>query len=178
VKSYFLVLALICISACSKNPEDRGITVFTDMVHSPAYEAYSENELAPDGRTMMDPVKGSIARGKMPHMYSNSEEDAIKAGEQLVDPYPQNARTLARGEYLYKNFCTACHGVSGEGDGPVISKKFPVPPSLKSSKIKEYSKGRIYHVITAGFGDMAPHGSQLTIEDRWYIAQYVKQFQK
>mgnify|MGYP002381499487 CR=1 FL=1 len=178
MKTLRLIICMLLLLSCSKDPEVRGYTLIDDMVHSPAYEAFSENELTADGKTMMMPVKGSIARGKMPHPYSNSEEDSIKAGEELIDPYPETDLSLSRGASLYQNFCASCHGVSGEGDGPVIAKKFPAPPSLKSAKIKGYSKGRIYHVITAGFGDMAPHGGQLTIQDRWYIAQYIKQFQK
>lgn len=177
MKTLFVILVLMFLQSCSKNPEDRGYTVFNDMVHSPAYEAFSENELTPDGKTMMMPVEGSIARGKLPHPYNNTETDAIRAGEELKDPYPETPLSLERGAYLYQNFCVSCHGVSGEGDGPVISKKFPAPPALKSSKIKSYPKGRIYHVITAGIGDMPGHGPQMTIQDRWYLTQYLKQFQ-
>lgn len=154
------------------------MTIVTDMVYSPAYEAFSQNELTPDGKTMMEPVKGSIARGKMPHLYTNSEEDSIKAGEELQDPYTESAQTLARGEYMYKSYCVTCHGDTGEGDGPITTKKFPGPPSLKSRGIRDYSKGRLFHTITAGFGDMAAHGGQITREDRWYIAQFVKQLQQ
>jgi len=177
VKSVIIILVLVFLQSCTKNPEDRGFTVFDDMVHSPAYEAFSENELTPDGKTMMMPVKGSIARGKMPHPYGNTEADAIRAGEELIDPYQETPASLARGEYLYQNFCVACHGVTGEGDGNVIAKKFPAPPALKSAKIKAYTKGRIYHVITVGIGDMPAHGPQMIIQDRWYLAQYLKKFQ-
>lgn len=177
MKTAILILALAFLQGCTKNPEDRGYTVFNDMVHSPAYEAFSENELTADGKTMMMPVQGSIARGKMPHPYGNTEADAIRAGMELIDPYQESTSTLERGAYLYQNFCVSCHGVSGDGDGPVVGKKFPAPPSLKSTKIKSYPKARIYHVITAGIGDMAAHGPQMTIQDRWYLAQYIKQFQ-
>lgn len=172
------MLLIFVACSCSKNPEDRGITVFDDMVHSPAYEAYSENELTPDKRTMMDPVKGTIARGKMPYLYTKSEEDAIRAGQELQDPTDESDKTLSRGEYLYGAYCGACHGATGEGDGPVISKKFPAPPSLKSKRVKEFSKGRIFHVITVGFGDMPGHAAQMTIQDRWFLSQYVKKMQK
>lgn len=178
MKTAILILTLAFLQACSKNPEERGYTIITDMVHSPAYEAFSENELTPDGKTMMLPVKGSIARGKMPHPYTNSEADAVRAGEELIDPFEETPRTLERGAYLYQNFCVSCHGVTGDGDGPVILKKFPAPPALKSARVKGFNKARIYHVITAGFGSMPAHGSQLTIQDRWYLAQYIKQFQK
>ena len=178
MKIALLILLIPLTQSCSKSSDVRGYTIIDDMVHSPAYEAFSENSLTPDGKTMMMPVKGSIARGKMPHPYSDSEADAIKAAEELQDPYLETAATLSRGEYLYKGFCVSCHGETGEGDGPITSKKFPAPPSFKSSRVRSFNKARIYHVITAGFGAMPAHGSQLTIQDRWYLAQYVKKFRK
>lgn len=178
MKTLLVTLIVVSVLSCSKNPEERGVTVIDDMVHSPAYEAYSENPVTPSGHSMLPPVSGSIARGKMPHAYGKSEADAIKAGEELQDPYPESERSLKRGAYLYQSFCVSCHGTSGEGDGPVSQKKFPAPPSLKGKRVSEFSKARIYHVITVGFGDMPAHGSQLTIEDRWYLSQYVKQMAK
>ena len=178
MKTIVLLFILSTLCACSKNPQERGYTVFNDMVHSPAYEAYSVNPVTLDGKTMMDPVKGSIARGKMPHAYGRSETESIRAGIELKDPYQETELSLKRGAYLYKSFCVSCHGETGGGDGPIIKKKFPAPPDLKSSRLKEFSKGRIYHVITAGFGDMPPHDAQMTIKDRWYLAQFVKQMQK
>lgn len=175
---FAMISALVLLTSCTRGPEETGITVFDDMVNSPAYEAYSENELAPDGRTMMDPVKGTIARGKMPHEFTKSEEDAIRAGQVLQDPFSETSASLERGKYLYGAFCSSCHGLTGEGDGPVVSKKFPAPPAIRSRRVKEFSKGRIYHVITAGFGDMPGHEAQLTIRDRWFLSQYIKQMQK
>lgn len=166
------------IFGCTKSPEDRGYTFMPDMDKSPALEAYGESDLTKDGKSMLDPVKGTIARGKMPYHLSNSEADAIKAGTELVDPTTETEFTVSRGQKAYENYCSACHGMSMEGDGPVIAKKFPAPPSLKSSKYKEYSKGRIFHVITVGFGDMPGHANQVTINDRWYISQFIKKMQK
>ncbi len=178
MKAVILILLIPLIQSCSKDPEVRGYTVFNEMAFSPAYEAFSENSITSDGKTMMLPVKGSIARGKMPYPYKNSEDDAMKAEEELQDPFEETDVTLARGEYLYKGFCLSCHGENGDGDGPVISKNFPRPPSLKSRSVRNYNKARIFHVITVGFGDMPEHGTQLTVRDRWYLSQYVKQIQQ
>jgi mono/diheme cytochrome c family protein len=40
------------------------------------------------------------------------------------------------------------------------------------------SEGHIFQVITNGAGLMQPHGSQVSPEDRWKIARYVKTLQK
>jgi hypothetical protein len=40
------------------------------------------------------------------------------------------------------------------------------------------TEGHIFHVITYGKNLMWPHGSQISPEDRWKIAKYVKALQK
>lgn len=169
--------ALCLLSSCSQSPEDRGTVYMPDMVFSVANEAYSESDVTPDGRSMMLPAEGTIPRGKMPYRYGSSEAEADRAGLELVDPYPETTASKARGQEVYGQFCVACHGVTGEGDGPVVLKKFPAPPALKSRALREYSKGRIFHVITVGFMGMPSHGSQVLERDRWYVAQYIKELQ-
>jgi hypothetical protein len=44
--------------------------------------------------------------------------------------------------------------------------------------LKGITEGHIFHVITMGKGLMWPHGSQISPEDRWKIAKYVKTLQK
>lgn len=173
----YLVGAIILITSCSRSPEDRGSVYMPDMTFSVANEAYTESDITSDGRSMILPVEGSIARGKMPYRYGHTEAEAIRAGVELVDPYVETSQTRARGREVFSQFCVACHGETGEGDGPVVMKKFPAPPDLKSKALKEYSKGRIFHIITNGYLGMPSHGSQILESDRWYVAQYIKEFQ-
>jgi hypothetical protein len=49
---------------------------------------------------------------------------------------------------------------------------------LKGDAIKNVTEGHIFHVITYGKGLMGSHGSQVSEEDRWKIAKYVKELQK
>jgi cytochrome c len=148
-----------------------------DMVYSVASEAYSESDMTVDGRSMLLPVEGTIPRGKMPYHYGTSEDEAIRAGIELVDPYTETTSTKSRGREVFSQFCVVCHGETGEGDGPVVIKKFPAPPALKSKRVKEFPKGRIFHVITKGFQGMPSHASQVLERDRWYVAQYIKELQ-
>ncbi|MFN9501307.1 MAG: c-type cytochrome, partial [Chryseotalea sp.] len=43
---------------------------------------------------------------------------------------------------------------------------------------KNITEGHIFHVITHGKGLMWAHGSQISPEDRWTFAKYVKALQK
>ncbi|MDA0285314.1 MAG: cytochrome c [Planctomycetota bacterium] len=58
-----------------------------DMKRSAASDAYAENANLPDGRTLQAPVRGTISRGDLPLYYSPSKEDAVRAGEELDNPY-------------------------------------------------------------------------------------------
>lgn len=52
-----------------------------------------------------------------------------------VDPatvMTANAKLLARGQVLYKQNCTSCHGESGRGDGPAQATLNPKPRNLTS----------------------------------------------
>lgn len=173
-----LCSAVLLVTACSKSTENRGITYMPDMTYSVAYESFSDNDITADGASMMLPVEGTVARGKMPYRYEANEEGAIKAGAELIDPHDETMESKARGKEVYGQFCMPCHGENGEGDGPVVLKKFPAPPDLRSERVMGFSKGRIFHVITRGFQNMPSHAAQVLEQDRWYVAQYIKEFQK
>lgn len=79
-------------------------------------------------------------------------------------------------EGLFQRFCVHCHGSEGKGDGPVSTKLYGVA-NLHSAAIKNYPVGRIYHVITHGWGSMQPHNTQMSVQERWKIATYVKYLQ-
>lgn len=175
MKKILTLCGLLMLVSCSK--ENRGWVYMPDMVFPVPYESFSENELTVDGKSMLVQVDGTIARGKMPYAYGTSEEEAIKAGNELVDPYPETIESKARGKEVFANFCMPCHGENGEGDGPVVQKKFPAPPDLKSERLMSFSKGRIFHVVTRGFNTMPSHASQVLEKDRWYVAQFIKEFQ-
>jgi len=60
------------------------------MKRSAASDAYAENASLPDGRTLQAPVRGTISRGDLPLYYSPGKEDAVRAGEELQNPYAFN----------------------------------------------------------------------------------------
>ena len=172
-----IAMLAVGVSSCTRSPETPGYQYLPDMLFSPAYEAYGENSLTEHGSTMMLPVKGTIARGKMPFTYGYGPTEAERAGRELKNPFAKNAKTMARGEEVYKNFCLVCHGASGKGDGPIIG-KFPNPPAYQTERVKNFPEGRLFHVITRGWGLMPSHGEQIDVRDRWYLVQYIQKLQQ
>lgn len=176
VKSLLLLL-LVGTFSCSRSSDQTGIEIFPDMVHSVAYEAFSENPVTKDGNTMMYAPKGSIARGIKPFHYGVGEKEAIRAGGELKNPLAPTKFTLNRGKELYNNYCLVCHGDAGKGDGPLIP-KFPNPPSFTSKTLKAYEDGRLFHIIVRGAGDMPSHSAQIISEkDRWSLVLYIRKLQ-
>lgn len=58
-----------------------------EMKRSPAFDAFSANSVLPDGRTLQVPVPGAISRGDLPLYYTATKEDAVRAGEELQNPF-------------------------------------------------------------------------------------------
>jgi hypothetical protein len=67
----------------------------------------------------------------------------------------------------------------GAGDGPVAEKMLLRPPSLLSDKVKAFSDGRIFHIVTDGQGVMGSYLTQIQDEKaRWSLVNYVRTLQK
>lgn len=148
-----------------------------DMVESVPYDAFDANPVFADGKTLRPPVAGTIARGHMPLRYGTGEEEALRAGRVLHNPFDATPAVLARGERVYASFCRPCHGEGGAGDGPVTTRGFPPPPALQGTSSMEMADGRIFHVITFGQGNMPAYAAQISVEDRWKVIHHVRRLQ-
>lgn len=83
-----LLLIVVClIASLDADLSQPNFEFLPNMKRSGASSAFSANAVFPDGRTMQAPVAGTIARGDLPLYYAPTKEDAIRAGEELVNPY-------------------------------------------------------------------------------------------
>ncbi len=90
---------------------------------------------------------------------------------------PISGELLSMGRERYEAFCAPCHGPAGYGDGVVVQRGFPAPPSFHSQQQQALTRPRIVEVITFGTGLMFPFAEQVPPQDRWAIASYVKALQ-
>lgn len=96
----------------------------------------------------------------------------------LATPGPAATPALLRqGEDLFLAFCSPCHGAGGAGDGPVVQRGFPKPPSYHQDRLREAAPGYIVSVVTNGLGKMYPYAARLEPHERWAVAHYVKALQ-
>jgi hypothetical protein len=157
----------------------RNFEFMPDMVRSPAYDTYAPNPNFDDGITLQPPEPGTISRGRLPLHYDSSNEDAIRAGEELHNRFSAtDTDAQARGALVYKNFCQACHGPGGKGDGPVPQRGIPLPASLLAENAVEMKDGRMFHVLTYGWRNMPAPAAQLSRDDRWRVILHVRSLQQ
>ena len=170
------ILVVTGMSSCDHDRHNPGYQYFDDMVKSSAYESYTPNPNFSDGKTMHPTVEGTVPRGFMKYPYEKNDEDRVKAGLTLQNPFEPTTANLERGKQEFTTYCAMCHGEKGDGQGFLFtSKKFPYPPAnLLSEKVRTIPEGEIYHVISVGWGIMAEHGSMIKPDDRWKITSYIK----
>lgn len=149
-----------------------------EMVRTARYNAFSPNGSFPDGKTLQPPAPGTLPRGYRLLHYQVSPAEAQRAAEELHNPLSgADAAAVARGAFVFANFCQACHGVSGRGDGPVGQRGFPAPPSLLAEHAVKMKDGQMFHVLAFGQNNMPSYASQLSPDDRWKVILFVRTLQ-
>ncbi len=127
-----------------------------------------------DGFGMRPPVQGTVARGFLPYAYKGRPDDA---GKYLVNPLPVTKGVLDMGREKYLTFCSPCHGNFGQADSRLAG-QFPNPPTLHTDKLRNWSDGSLYHVITDGQNVMPSYAAQVSRDERWAIVHYVRVLQR
>lgn len=102
--------------------------------------------------------------------------ERIPGGEEMSDSELWG-ELLTRGEKRYGMFCTPCHDQTGGGNGMIVQRGFQRPPSLHEERLRGSHAGYFVNVMTEGFGQMSDYASQITPEDRWAIAAYIRALQ-
>jgi len=170
------VVVLGGVYLMKRDTKKRNLEWPTQMQYSPAALSQTPNAALPDGMTDQPPVAGTIPRGFKPFHYGPGPEEAERAGRELKNPFAPTAENLARGEFVYMNYCAVCHGATGAGDGPIIP-KYPNPPSYQTEKSKSLADGNMFHVIALGRNNMPSHASQVRYDDRWKVILHIRKLQ-
>ena len=182
-KAKYYLTSLLAISflfsSCSHEKKKPGYEYFDDMVVSLAYETDSENPVFKDGKTDQLPVEGTIARGQEVYDYAPKQADEMtRAGKELINPIKMDSVSLETGKKQFTIYCMVCHGEQGKGDGTIVANgKFPARPAdLGGDRVTKLKDGEIFYVITSGSisGLMGAHGSQVKVDDRWMIINYIR----
>jgi mono/diheme cytochrome c family protein len=170
------LIALTAASfGCTRQKQETAMEYMPDMAYGPRIAAQREDPLRPGYSVMRNPVEGTVPAGYTPYRFTPA--DSLIAQQELQNPFPRTAQTLARGQRVYMNTCVVCHGPEGDGHGYIVP-LFPMPPTLHSDKVRGWPDGRIFHVITVGQNLMPAYGSQILPEDRWAVIDYVRALER
>ena len=97
--------------------------------------------------------------------------------EALKNPLaPDDMLSLGNGRRLFETNCAACHGATGQGDGPVGKVFAPTPANLtgQDSPVARKSDGSFYHWTAVGKTTMPPFGMRLAPVEIWDVVNYLR----
>jgi hypothetical protein len=143
----------------------------------PRYEPLEASDFFEDGRSARHLVPGTVARGQL---MPDTPLTTARADGQVVShlPLPVTRELLERGRERYDIFCTPCHDRVGMGQGMIVRRGYPRPPSLHVPRLREAPVGHFFEVITQGYGGRMPaYGWTIPPSDRWAIVAYIRALQ-
>lgn len=200
LKHLGVIGAGMLLISCAAGVDDTGLEYAPQMYHSTPYEPltqivdedqgswldsneedghgefYNSNPYNSFKMNMREPVANTVKRGTLLQSKFGQEELEM-AAQNLQSPFAaDNADVVKQGKALYERFCEHCHGGKGNADG-LVAEVYAGVANLNGAAYLEITEGHIFHVITYGKGLMGAHGSQVSPEDRWRIARYVKELQ-
>jgi len=161
---------------------------FPDLDNQPKWKPQSQSAFYADGRTMRQPVKGTVAYG-----YIEFSPDATLANPEWTAPWNKkreillkentavyqgtdakgayldtipiavDAKLLMRGQERFNIYCSACHGYDGAGKGTVGQQWSYALPTFHDAKYTDRTQptakdGYLFH--TARIGLYGPDGAQ------------------
>ena len=137
----------VSLSACQGQLSEKPpIHPNMNMDQQPRKEAQEVNNFFADGRSMRQPVEGTVARGfaKLDTEYYEGVDENGDFIEEI--PVDLTRSFLYRGKERYEIFCTPCHGSTGAGNGIIMEGNYGyVPaPSYHDQRVRDLSDGELY----------------------------------
>ena len=146
------------------------------MTDQARYEPFEASELFASGASARPLNEGTVPRSAI---IDNEPLRTGRDADGLIDyiPLEVTVEQVRRGQERFGIYCTPCHGYGGNGDGIMVERGLPAPPSFHTQQLREAPDGYIFDVITNGTGMMFSYASQVPVEDRWAIVAYVRALQ-
>ncbi|MGH9356051.1 MAG: c-type cytochrome [Terriglobia bacterium] len=147
-----------------------------DMHVEPRYNPESPSTVFADGRSERPMVPGTVARG---HLRTDELLYTGQINGKVADlfPFPITKKDLERGRQRFNIYCTPCHDYTGGGEGMIVRRGFPGPPSYHDAKLVNSPVGHFFDVMTNGYGTMYSYATRVSVKDRWRIAAYIRALQ-
>jgi mono/diheme cytochrome c family protein len=163
--SLLIFMGVLALAGCKRN-----------MYEEPKFLPDQQNYYFPTERVDRKPVDHTVPRGTV---NDGSVFFTGMTGDVLATnfPVPVTLDLVKQGQEAFDINCSACHGRDGYGEGIVVQRGFPRPPSFHSDRLRHAPIGHFFAVITHGYGMMYPFASRVSPADRWAIISYIRALQ-
>lgn len=174
-----VVVALIAgaglgVTGCTEMEDGMArVATLNFMREAPFFDPYEAPRPAPVNSV---PVDGPSE--KWEPAVEKTEVGLRAWGDTLTNPLAMDEAVITRGAEVYATYCSVCHGVSAQGDGPIVGPgKFPLATNLTLPTTVERTDGYIYAIVRVGRGLM-PSYQRITPAERWAVVNYVRYLQR
>lgn len=165
-----IMLMAVLLAACKPGDPGRStgaypIDIFQEMHYNASLKAQEPPRfLPPEGSY---PVEGGF-------IAVNEVENLELLGSRLSS----SAEVIERGALLYRQNCSACHGLDADGNS-FVGTKFAEngaapPPPFDAQRIQNLSASQAFTSISGGAGFMPAFQGLLSDEDRWALVALVE----
>ncbi len=147
-----------------------------DMHNQPKFVPQRGTAFFADGRSARPQVENTVGRDQLHEdSYFYTGLQGGKEGDGL--PIDLTPAVLERGQERYNIYCTPCHSRVGNGNGMIVSRGYKPAGNFHTDRLREAPLGHFFYVMTNGYGAMPDYSAQLTPEDRWAVASYIRALQ-
>jgi mono/diheme cytochrome c family protein len=171
-----------------------------DMQDQPKIKPLRGSSFFATGLASRPPIDGTVPRGYLrddkPEFYTGKKAKPAGAAtatpaqqqtagapqssfpDDVVDfPIPVTKEIVQRGQERYNIFCSACHGMTGNGDGMIVRRGFRRAASFNDDRLRQAPVGHFFDAMTNGWGAMPAYAPQIPVQDRWAIVAYIRALQ-
>ena len=147
-----------------------------DMFDQPKSDPLRQSDFFPDQAASRPVPTHTVPRDR------SSMDDSFYTGLDGTNPvaafpFPVTREVVERGRQRFEIDCAPCHGFAGEGNGIIVHRGFPAPPSYHIDRLRDIPAGHFVDVMTHGYGAMLPQSERVAPADRWAIAAYIRALQ-
>jgi mono/diheme cytochrome c family protein len=159
------LLAALSVSGCD------------NMQHQENVRADEPSAFFADGASVRTPPGHTVSRA------DPAPDDPVAHGRRgggwaATIPLPITRAFVERGGQRYAIYCAECHGADGYGQGIVVRRGFPAPPSFHGPRERDEPPGRVFEVVSRGQGVMYGFADRIIPSDRWAIVAYIRALQR
>ena len=152
-----------------------------DMHNQPKFIPQRGTDFFADHRSARPQVVNTVARGQLQedsYFYTGTVLGANGYREEKdLLPFPATMAVLEKGQERFNVYCTPCHSRVGNGLGAIVQRGYKPAGNLNDQARRAQPLSHYFYVMTHGYGAMPDYSAQLSPEERWAVAAYIRALQ-